>query len=58
MLFHKSTKSISDLNLKINNNLIAKVTTFNFLGLHLTSNLSCATHILITINDEELPNLK
>ena len=45
MLFHKSTKSISDLNLKINNNHIAKVTTFNFLGLHLSSNLSWATHV-------------
>ena len=44
MVFHKQNKTVKDLNISINNVAISKVTTFNFLGLHLNSNLTWNTH--------------
>ena len=45
MVFHKQNKTVMDLNISINNVAISKVTTFNFLGLHLNSNLTWNTHV-------------
>ena len=45
MMFYKHPKVVAPLNIKINNNTISRVNTFNFLGLHLNSNLSWNTHI-------------
>ena len=45
MIFYKHPKIVSDLNIKINNNPIARVNSFNFIGLHLNCNLRWNTHI-------------
>ena len=45
MLFHKHNKIVPTLELKINDNSIDQVSTFNFLGLHINSQLTWQTHI-------------
>ena len=45
MLFHKHNKTVPNLKLSINGLTIDQVTRFNFLGLHLNSQLTCHTHI-------------
>ena len=45
MLFHKHNKVVPTLELKINDSSIDQVSTFNFLGLHINSQLTWQTHI-------------
>ena len=45
MLFHKHYKIVPTLELKINDSSIDQVSTFNFLGLHINSQLTWQTHI-------------
>ena len=45
MLFHKHNKTVPNLKLSINGRKIDQVTRFNFLGLHLNSQLTWHTHI-------------
>ena len=46
MLFHKQSKIINKLNLRINiNNIINETDNFNFLGLHINSRLTWDAHI-------------
>ena len=45
MLFHKHNKTVPNLKLSINGRTIDQVTRFNFLGLHLNSQLAWHTHI-------------
>ena len=45
MIFSKRNKNINPIYLNINNNVIARVHQFNFLGLHLNSRLTWNTHI-------------
>ena len=45
MLFHKHNKVVPNLELKINDSSIDQVSTFNFLGLHINSQLTWQTHI-------------
>ena len=45
MLFHKHNKTLPNLKLSINGRTIDLVTRFNFLGLHLNSQLTWHTHI-------------
>ena len=45
MLFHKHNKTLPNLKLSINGRTIDQVTRFNFLGLHLNSQLTWHTHI-------------
>ena len=45
MLFHKHNKTVPNLKLSINDRTIDQVTRFNFLGLHLNSQLTWHTHI-------------
>ena len=45
MLYFKAPKVVNHLKIKINNNEISRVNTFNFLGLNLSSNLTWHTHI-------------
>ena len=45
MLFHKHNKTVPNLKLSINGRTIDQVTRFNFLGLHLNSQLTWHTHI-------------
>ena len=45
MIFHKHDNNVTDLNISINNLSISRVQNFNFLGLHLTSNLTWNTHV-------------
>ena len=45
MLFHKHNKTVPNLKLSINSRTIDQVTRFNFLGLHLNSQLTWHTHI-------------
>ena len=40
MLFHKHNKIVPTLELKINDSSIDQVSTFNFLGLHINSQLT------------------
>ena len=44
MLFHKHNKTLPNLKLRINDGTIDQVTRFNFLGLHLNSQLTWHTH--------------
>ena len=44
MLFHKHYKIVPTLELKINDSSIDQVSTFNFLGLHINSQLTWQTH--------------
>ena len=41
MLFHKHNKVVPTLEIKINNNSIDQVSTFNFFGFHINSQLTC-----------------
>jgi len=45
MLFYKSPKCVPNLNIHINNNVVLRVNSFNFLGLHLSSNITWSTHV-------------
>ena len=45
MIFHKHDNNVTDQNISINNVSISRVQNFNFLGLHLTSNLTWNTHV-------------
>ena len=45
MLFHKHNKIVPTLKLKINDSSLDQVSTFNFLGLHINSQLTWQTHI-------------
>ena len=45
MPFHKHNKTVPNLKLSINGRKIDQVTRFNFLGLHLNSQLTWHTHI-------------
>ena len=45
MLFHKHNEIVPTLELKINDSSIDQVSTFNFLGLHMNSQLTWQTHI-------------
>ena len=45
MLFHKHNKTLPNLKLSINGRTIDQVTKFNFLGLHLNSQLTWHTQI-------------
>ena len=44
MLFHKHNKVVPNLNININTNIIERVSNFNFLGLHVASNLTWTKH--------------
>ena len=45
MIFHKHNKAVPNLKLSINGRTIDQGTRFNFLGLHLNSQLTWHTHI-------------
>ena len=50
MLFHRKQKHVNDVNIKIDNTMIAHVQTFNFLGIMLNKTLSWKSHIDMVSN--------
>ena len=50
MLFHRKQKHVNDVNIKIDNTMIERVQTFNFLGIILNETLSWKSHIAMVSN--------
>ena len=50
MLFHRKQKHVNDVNVKIDNTMIERVQTFNFLGIMLNETLSSKSHIAMVNN--------
>ena len=50
MLFHRKQKHVNDVNVKIDNTMIERVQTFNFLGIMLNETLSWKSHIAMVSN--------
>jgi len=44
MIYYKHPKTVEELDIKINNNSISRVNSFNFLGLQINDNLTWNTH--------------
>ena len=50
MLFHRKQKHVNDVNVKIDNTMIERVQTFNFLDIMLNETLSWKSHIAMVSN--------
>ena len=50
MLFHRKQKHVNDVNVTIDNTMIERVQTFNFLGIMLNETLSWKSHIAMVSN--------
>ena len=50
MLFHRKQKHVNDINVKIDNTMIERIQTINFLGIMLNETLSWKSHIAMVSN--------